>query len=73
MFPTPIQKTSLKVNITYRVLLIITLILWLLPLIAVMMTSVRTGADILKGNYWTIPTEFAILKDVLTIDDLGYK
>ena len=50
MFPTPIQKASLKINITYKVLLIITLILWLLPLIAVMMTSVRTGEDILKGN-----------------------
>ena len=36
MFPTPIQNYSLKVNIGYRILLIFTLIVWLLPLIAVM-------------------------------------
>ncbi len=49
MFPTPIQKVSLKINITYKVLLIFTLILWLLPLLAVMMTSIRTTEDILKA------------------------
>ena len=71
MFPTPIQKASLKINITYKVLLIITLILWLLPLIAVMMTSVRTGEDILKGNYWTVPTEFALIENYGTVFKLG--
>ena len=53
MFPTPIQNYSLKINIGYRVLLIITLLIWLLPLIAVMLTSIRTFDDVLAGNYWT--------------------
>jgi len=71
MFPTPIQKVSLKINITYKVLLIFTLILWLLPLLAVMMTSIRTTEDILKANYWTIPTEFAIIENYGTVFKLG--
>jgi multiple sugar transport system permease protein len=71
MFPTPIQKVSLKINITYKVLLIFTLILWLLPLLAVMMTSIRTAEDILKANYWTIPTEFAIIENYGTVFKLG--
>ena len=57
MFPTPIQNYSLKINIGYRVLLVFTLIVWLLPLIAVMLTSIRTFDDVLAGNYWTFPKE----------------
>ena len=71
MFPTPIQKVSLKINITYKVLLIFTLILWLLPLLAVMKTSIRTAEDILKANYWTIPTEFALIENYGTVFKLG--
>ena len=52
MFPTPIQNYSLKINIGYRVILVITLLIWLLPLIAVMLTSIRTFEDVLAGNYW---------------------
>ena len=50
MFPTPIQKYSIPVNILYRVALIVTLFIWLMPLIAVMLTSIRTYDDILEGN-----------------------
>ena len=61
MFPTPIQNYSLKVNIGYRLLLLFTLIVWLLPLVAVMMTSMRTFDDVLAGNYWTFPEETATI------------
>ena len=63
MFPTPIQKYSLKINIGYRVLLVFTLIVWLLPLIAVMLTSIRTFDDVLAGNYWTFPKETALVSN----------
>ena len=63
MFPTPIQKYSLKINIGYRVLLVFTLIVWLLPLIAVMLTSIRTFDDVLAGNYWTFPKETALISN----------
>ena len=61
MFPTPIQNYSIKVNIGYRLLLLFTLIIWLLPLVAVMLTSMRTFDDVLAGNYWTFPEETATI------------
>ena len=63
MFPTPIQKFSLKINITYRLLLAFTLFIWLLPLLAVMMTSIRTFEDVLAGNYWTFPEKTAFISN----------
>ena len=50
MFPTPIQNYSLKINIGYRVILVITLLIWLLQINAVMITSIRTFEDVLEGN-----------------------
>ncbi|KJZ15828.1 MAG: carbohydrate ABC transporter permease [Marinomonas sp.] len=63
MFPTPIEKLSKSVNISYRAAIWVALILWLLPLIAVMMTSARSVADINMGNYWGIPEQWMILEN----------
>ena len=63
MFPTPIQKYSLPANITYRIALLVTLFIWLLPLIAVMLTSIRTYDDILAGNYWGWPEESGAIEN----------
>ncbi|WP_438462391.1 carbohydrate ABC transporter permease [Marinomonas sp. PE14-40] len=63
MFPTPIEKLSKSVNISYRVAIWVALIMWLLPLIAVMMTSARSVADINMGNYWGIPEQWMILEN----------
>ena len=74
MFPSPIQKLSFKINITYKILLVFTLLLWLLPLIAVLMTSMRSNGDILRGNYWGMPTEFALIENytkVFSVSNLG--
>ena len=67
MFPTPIQNYSLKINFGYRVLLVFTLIVWLLPLIAVMLTSIRTFDDVLAGNYWTFPKETALVSNYAAV------
>ena len=67
MFPTPIQNYSLKINIGYRVLLVFTLLIWLLPLIAVMLTSIRTFDDVLAGNYWTFPEETALVSNYVAV------
>ncbi len=56
MFPRPIEKASPFANISYRVALPIALVVWLLPLAAVMLTSIRTIDDINQGNYWTWPS-----------------
>ncbi|TDO95811.1 carbohydrate ABC transporter permease [Marinomonas balearica] len=63
MFPTPVEKRSLPFNISYRVAVWIALVLWLLPLIAVMMTSARSVADINAGNYWGIPSEWMLIEN----------
>ena len=71
MFPTPIQNYSLKVNVAYRLLLILTLLVWLLPLIAVMLTSIRTFEDVLTGNYWTFPEETALISNYSKVFEGG--
>ena len=71
MFPTPIQKFSLKINITYRLLLALTLFIWLLPLLAVMMTSIRTFEDVLAGNYWTFPEKTAFISNYSSVFEDG--
>ena len=71
MFPTPIQNYSLKINIGYRLLLIFTLAVWLLPLIAVMLTSIRTFEDVLAGNYWTFPEETAFISNYSAVFEGG--
>ena len=58
MFPTPIQKRSEAVRVTYQVFLPIALILWLLPLIAVASFSIRPLTDFTQGNFWGWPSSF---------------
>ncbi|MFT6926734.1 MAG: multiple sugar transport system permease protein [Psychromonas sp.] len=63
MFPKPIKKSGRFANISYRVALPISIVLWLLPLIAVMMTSIRSIEDINKGNYWGWPESFNFIEN----------
>lgn len=58
MFPTPIAKRSRRWQLTYQALLPFALILWLLPLIAVAMFSIKPAADFVNGNYWGWPSSF---------------
>ena len=58
MFPTPLEKTSRQWQISYQVLLPIVLIIWLLPLIAVAIFSIKPEADFVNGNYWGLPSSF---------------
>ncbi|WP_375752982.1 carbohydrate ABC transporter permease [Vibrio sp. HN007] len=63
MFPQPIEKSGRFTNISYRVALPIALIMWLLPLAAVLMTSIRSIEDINKGNYWGMPTDINFIEN----------
>ncbi|MGJ8611612.1 MAG: carbohydrate ABC transporter permease [Octadecabacter sp.] len=58
MFPTPIEKRSRQWQIGYQALLPIVLIIWLLPLIAVAVFSIKPEADFVNGNYWGMPSSF---------------
>lgn len=67
MFPRPIEKFSNPTQIAYKGALPIALIIWLLPLLAVVMTSFRTAGDINAGNYWGWPTEINIIENYLAV------
>ncbi|MEM8915181.1 MAG: carbohydrate ABC transporter permease, partial [Pseudomonadota bacterium] len=59
MFPTPIQKSAQSWQLTYQSMLPVALILWLLPLIAVALFSIKPEGDFSAGNYWSFPSAFA--------------
>jgi multiple sugar transport system permease protein len=63
MFPTPIEKTSRSTQAAYKIALPIALMVWLLPLIAVLLTSVRSFDDINAGNYWGWPENWQMLEN----------
>ena len=58
MFPTPIEKRSRGAQVTYQTLVPIALIVWLLPLIAVAVFSIKPLSDFSNGNYWGLPSTF---------------
>ncbi|HKL69168.1 carbohydrate ABC transporter permease [Salibaculum sp.] len=60
MFPTPIEKRSRAAQVTYQSLVPLALILWLLPLLAVALFSIRPAVDFSSGNYWGVPSSFEL-------------
>ena len=67
MFPTPIERRHIQHQRFYKAALPVALVLWLLPLLAVALTSVRPGADITAGNYWGMPTDFHLIENYTAI------
>ncbi len=67
MFPRPIEKSSAATATTYKIALPIALIVWLLPLIAVMLTSIRSVGDINAGNYWGWPSSFNMVENYTSV------
>jgi multiple sugar transport system permease protein len=58
MFPRPIEKSSAAWRMTYQGLLPLALLLWLAPLIAVAIFSIKPDSDFTTGNYWGWPSSF---------------
>ena len=67
MFPSPINQRSFATQIIYKVALPLALLIWLLPLLAVALTSVRSAGDITSGNYWGWPTSFNFIENYTAI------
>ncbi len=67
MFPTPVEKWSPTNRALYRGALPLALLIWLLPLLAVALTSVRSLGDITAGNYWGWPTTINLLENYTAI------
>ena len=58
MFPAPIQEAPAPKRYAYYALVAIALIFWLLPLMAVLLTSIRSLTELNEGNYWGMPKEW---------------
>ncbi|SHJ76267.1 carbohydrate ABC transporter membrane protein 2, CUT1 family [Ruegeria lacuscaerulensis ITI-1157] len=58
MFPKPIEKQPRAAQISYQALLPVALLLWLGPLLAVALFSIKPEADFTNANYWGLPSSF---------------
>ncbi len=59
MYPHPIPRRHHGLRIAYGAAAALLIALWLLPLFAVMLTSLRTLAEIDAGAFWTWPRHLA--------------
>jgi multiple sugar transport system permease protein len=67
MYPKPIAKSAPWFQFTYKLLLPLALILWLLPLIGIAVTSIRPSADLAAGNYFGMPSGFAFWENYSSV------
>ena len=63
MFPKPIERATPATRFGYNIALPIALILWLLPLLGVMMTSIKPASDLTAGNYFGPPSSIALVEN----------
>ena len=63
MYPEPIQKSPFIARGSYRIILYVAMVIWILPLAGVFLTSFRSLADINSGNKRGWPTEFALVEN----------
>ena len=67
MFPKPIEKSHRVWQIGYQALLPIAMLLWLAPLLAVALFSIRPDSDFAIGNYWGWPTSFEMIENYMMV------
>jgi multiple sugar transport system permease protein len=67
VFPTPIARSPAPVRALYKVALPLALLLWLAPIVAVALTSIRGQADLNAGNYWGLPTQWQIAENYTAV------
>jgi multiple sugar transport system permease protein len=63
----PIGRPSPVARLAYQAGLAAALLLWLLPLCAIGLTSLRSGEELARGNYWTWPRETALIENYRTV------
>lgn len=62
-YPLPIQQAKPAARALYPVAIIVVLALWLLPLFAITLTSIRSAEDLMVGNYWGWPKSFNLFEN----------
>ncbi|MFP3565078.1 carbohydrate ABC transporter permease [Paraburkholderia sp. SIMBA_030] len=63
MFPIAIDKWKPASRRVYKLTLPLALLIWLLPMIAVLVTSVRSTEELSEGNYWGWPKHFSMFEN----------
>ena len=61
MFPAPIATRAPATRIAYAAVVLACLAVWLLPLAAVALTSIRSLDDLNRGNFWGWPSNVALV------------
>jgi multiple sugar transport system permease protein len=67
MFPAPIARQSGGVQAAYVAGVLVTLAVWMLPLVAVALTSLRSLEDLQRGNVWGWPGDLRPLANYATV------
>ena len=67
MFPRPIEKSTPGMQTAYKAFLPVALFIWLLPLLAILMTSIRPASDINSGNVFGWPSSFQMLENYTAV------
>ncbi|MEM9603509.1 MAG: carbohydrate ABC transporter permease [Pseudomonadota bacterium] len=67
MFPKPIEQSSPARQLLYKFSLPIVLFIWLLPLLAIFMTSIRPAVDINSGNMFGWPSSFDLIPNYIAV------
>ena len=63
MYPMPVARWRPVPRALYRLSLPVALLVWLVPLLAVLVTSVRSSDELLTGDYWGWPKHFALIEN----------
>jgi multiple sugar transport system permease protein len=74
MYPTPIEHASVIGRVAYRCALYLALLVWMLPLLAILMTALRSQGDLLAGNYWGLPAQISLVenfREIFTSSPMG--
>ena len=63
MYPRPIPEDAPVRRFAYAFMVALILLLWLVPLMAVMATSLRSFEEVMAGNYWGWPKSFNFVEN----------
>jgi multiple sugar transport system permease protein len=67
MFPRPIVRASRPARALYAAAVVLLLGVWLLPLVGVALTSMRSAADLNRGNVWGWPSELDVVDNYVAV------
>jgi len=67
MYPRPIPEDAKIKRALYVGGVTLVVALWLVPLFAVMLTSIRSNEELMAGNYWGWPQKFSLVENYTAV------